>query len=57
MVIYFYKNLICLNDPITSLYFILPSIVLSQDNTNALLQELDQTIQNIAHYSNQRTQR
>jgi cell division protein FtsB len=32
----------------------LPSIVLSQDNTNALLQELDQTIQNIAHYSNQK---
>jgi hypothetical protein len=31
--IYFYKNLICLNDPITSLlFYFLPSIVLSQDN-------------------------
>jgi hypothetical protein len=34
----------------------LPSIVLSQDNTDALLQELDQTIQNMALFE-PRTQR
>jgi hypothetical protein len=36
------------------LILFLPSVVLSQDNTASLLQDLDQTIINIAHYSNQK---
>jgi predicted PurR-regulated permease PerM len=36
------------------LILFLPKIVLSQDNTITLLQELDQTIQNIEQYSNQK---
>jgi hypothetical protein len=46
--IYFYKNLICLNDPITSLYFIFyRQLFCLRTTQNALLQELDQTIQNM----------